>query len=107
QSRRFGQTSAISGRPLTADIWTNAALLRPILQGFAEALIARLVHWVIRAVHDPGIRERAGRAGAFGDRVDCIGLDGVVREACRLRLHPATTACSRAFAVGLSATQCR
>ena len=49
------------------------ALLQPTLQGFAEAFIARLVHLVIRPVHDLSIRERAGRL-AIG-----IGLDGVVR----------------------------
>src|SRR6266702_3967603 len=88
------------------DGWMDGppALLQPTLQGFAEAFIARLAHLEIRAVHDLSIRERAGRLA-----IELMALGSTVLsvQACRLRLHPATTACSRSFAAGLSATQCR
>jgi hypothetical protein len=64
----------------------------PFLLGFAEALIARLVRMVIRVVHDLGIRERAVHLAI---ELTALGSTVLPVLACRLRLHPATTACSR------------
>ena len=40
-------------------------------------------------------------------RVRCVAASAAGGAACRVRLHPATTACSRSCAAGLSATKCR
>ena len=40
-------------------------------------------------------------------RVRCVAASAAGGAGCRLWVHPATTACSRSCAAGLSATQCR
>src|SRR5262249_39082874 len=57
-SRRFGHTSAISGLPPTADIWTNAGFRR---QSAAGTLIAQNDHdtWTLQTRWPAGVAPEA------------------------------------------------
>jgi len=62
-----------------------------------ENPLPKVADWATVCPQRPLMAVYVGKVGTGFDR----------KSACRLRLHPATTACSRAFAAGLSATQCR